>query len=66
VVDVLGQNEKLKMDLSYFNDTITWRAHETCIIHYSFEMLINIHYILIIVFLSITKHVYNLIYILTM
>jgi hypothetical protein len=29
VVDVLGQNEKLKMDLSYFNDTITWRAHET-------------------------------------
>jgi hypothetical protein len=50
-----------------FDDTITWDAHETYIIYYpSMEsMFINIRYIFIIVyFLSMTKHMYNLIYLL--
>jgi hypothetical protein len=50
-----------------FDDTITWDAHETYIIYYTSmeSMLINIRYIFIIVyFLSMTKHMYNLIYLL--
>jgi hypothetical protein len=50
-----------------FDDTITWDAHETYNIlsFYGVNVMINIRYIFIIVyFLSMTKHMYNLIYLL--
>jgi hypothetical protein len=52
---------------TWYHETFSCDAHETYIIYYpSMEsMLINIRYIFIIVyFLSMTKHMHNLIYLL--